>query len=269
MQTATLMPVCVNFCRTERIPAPKDETEAIPVVVKTPPREKQWEPVNGPCNVYDIVFNTAVLSRCETDSRFKAELVELAFDCIAQQKEHSAVCSRTYTQHAPFSPDDLKSAAEPAMPSSFEDLNKLLKEMPQDGTIPSPLDLLRNVGASDKSASQHTTDPVSRLFDLTPPKDQTPPKHEQESESSSEAAPVYSVSQNVVERTVTVTVELPLLDSASEVDLDVSSPTTLTLHAPGLYRATITLPRAVDPDSCTAKFVRKTHVLRVTLAMAS
>jgi HSP20 family molecular chaperone IbpA len=59
-----------------------------------------------------------------------------------------------------------------------------------------------------------------------------------------------------------VVVELPLVESFADVDLELTAGVLQLIsgaHAP----LTLTLPHQVDPDSAAAKFIKKKRVLRV------
>jgi hypothetical protein len=53
--------VCLNICESEKLKAPASDNDAIPTVVRTPPRHVN---IGGKkVHVYDIVFNPAVVAR--------------------------------------------------------------------------------------------------------------------------------------------------------------------------------------------------------------
>eukprot|EP00051_Salpingoeca_urceolata_P011887 m.147821 g.147821 ORF g.147821 m.147821 type:complete len:424 (-) comp17297_c0_seq1:70-1341(-) len=68
--------------------------------------------------------------------------------------------------------------------------------------------------------------------------------------------------------TVMVTVELPGVASAQDVDVDVT-PESLELTVPGLYHLSLTLPHTVDDDAVSAKFVKRRQRLTLTMQVAN
>lgn len=89
------------------------------------------------------------------------------------------------------------------------------------------------------------------------------------SASAALVAPEYSVEEVVGyngQQLIEVTVELPRVESISDVDLDIEDDT-LELEAEGCYRLVAKLPHGVDLDTIKAKFDKAAKQLVVTAAI--
>lgn len=76
--------------------------------------------------------------------------------------------------------------------------------------------------------------------------------------------PVYACVKNSDSGCFEVRVELPLVGSVAEIELDVAEKS-LSLTSGELYTLEIALATTVDPDAVTAKFKKKLHCLLLTL----
>lgn len=84
---------------------------------------------------------------------------------------------------------------------------------------------------------------------------------------STNSRPV-EVSTNIIEKLVTVTVDLPEISAVSELDVDTTS-NSIIITSKHLDRAiTVNLPRPVDADGATAKFLKKRRQLTITVPFA-
>lgn len=66
-------------------------------------------------------------------------------------------------------------------------------------------------------------------------------------------------------RLLTITVQLPMIESASEANVDVSGSRRLKIHVPGKCSLDLTLPCLVDEDSIKAKWNRSRRDLTISL----
>jgi hypothetical protein len=278
----------MNFCESPKVPAPKSDADSIPVVVRSPPREISWECIKAPALVFDIVFHPSVLTKCITDTGFKIDLIDLAYECLEQQKENAIRCVRKYKEYPAF-PEESKATPNGRDPSAAELLAQMQQQQSQSATTShSPMDNLMNVksniaGSGPDHADQPSLDSISKLLAQTTgsatltasstiptsqPLSSSNPLPTQATGESSEIAPDVDLTNNVIEKVVTVNVVLPGMQSAADIELEPTD-SQLVLLVPGKYKTTITFPRKVDPDTCKAKFVRKTATLKLTFGFAS
>lgn len=87
-------------------------------------------------------------------------------------------------------------------------------------------------------------------------------------EDVKEITPTYSLSPTADGSALVLTVDLPEVDSVAEIDVDIS-PRKVELHVLDAYRLVLPLEQTIDDEAAAAKFLRKRHVLKLTMPIVA
>jgi hypothetical protein len=87
-------------------------------------------------------------------------------------------------------------------------------------------------------------------------------------EDAKEITPTYSLGPTADGSALVLTVDLPEVDSVAEIDVDIS-PRKVELHVLDAYRLVLPLNQTIDDEAAAAKFLKKRHVLKLTMPIVA
>ncbi|CAD7077051.1 unnamed protein product [Hermetia illucens] len=260
----------VNIAQSDKVERPKSNPQmdhatgkkglmwSIPLS-QAPPR-KDFDKKGGSCMVFDVVFHPDALRMAEKNAAFKKHLVETA--CDAVEREHKVKLDRANLK---FPKIAFKGVAQPTV------IRKMSDKAPEPQE-PSPIDdLLPPLPKeSGKPKSFTSTSPKSRpkLDDYTTP--QFVIKHRRAVDYSEMTFELDAKLNVTIPRELVVEISLPLLNSTSECNLDVTERKLyLKSTQPAKYKLNVDLPFPVNDKEGFAKFDKTTRKLTVTLPVVS
>lgn len=268
--------VFINFFSWPRVPKPKSEEAPIPV---TGTRVAAVDTNEGNHNIANVAFNPEVLrmyGREASNAEERDALVCLAINYIEDQSKIRL--SRSYTIEAcdckgsiAMAIDGLRGKDRPT--KEVDELDELartfgpLAEATRGSSISEHL--LRMASSPPTVAKPEN---MSSEFELTIPSSSGGDKRSSpvliEELATSLVQPVYRLlvkeASGEQHRIIIISVELPNVTMMSNCQLDIAK-NELKLYVPDQYRLDLKLPEPVDELTATAKFVRKSHTLRITL----
>jgi len=262
----------VNLCSTDRVPEPSqgdakagtnyDTTGSkgdgafwsIPYIHTAVRMDRDKS--DQPCHVYDILFSPEALKKGEQHPAFKALMIQTALESL---EENGKIKLKNTEGKYDYS---------------------LLKNMTYKGQMVRPHKLKKELPVTDHDTKKKTTpSPATNKKPAnkkpTPPKepeDPTKPKmtfvHRGELDMSDALASSGSRELPISRRPkeLVVRLELPLLESAGDMDLDIKGGF-LEFTVPGVYNLKHKLPFPVDEGSGDAKYNKTLKVLTVTLTV--
>jgi dynein assembly factor 2, axonemal len=217
---------------------------------------KDVDRAGKPAMVYDVVFHPDTLYMAEKNARFKRLVVETACDAVSQ-----AFSVAIDKSNLKFPKMVFKGTPQPTL---------IRKKRP--GTMvptePSPLDkFYPPVQESQVRQHKNLTDDRIPVAEYAVPKYQITHRRDMEYHELTEE---MDAKLNVLHpKELVVTIELPLLSSTKDVNLDVTSEKlVLASEAPAKYKLELKLPCAVLEHDGTAKFDKDTRKLVIVLPVA-
>jgi dynein assembly factor 2 len=225
--------VYVNICSSAEIEkcSNKDSNWSIPYSLSKPRKEKKK---GKEFDIYDCVFHPETIQKC-TNERFKSMVISVALEGI--EKQFHTKISKKY---------------------------KLLKGKKSEG-IPL-MTIIREKDQSLPVQEETSLDFVEQLVKETP-KFEIPKfkiVHQQNFQDYQRFTGERVLSHGSRPDSLVVRIELPKLDSAKDIDLDVQE-MTLDLHVPSRYRLHLDLPFPVLQDEANAKFDKQKRILILTI----
>eukprot|EP00062_Callorhinchus_milii_P011308 gi/632957123/ref/XP_007894303.1/ PREDICTED: PIH1 domain-containing protein 2 isoform X1 [Callorhinchus milii] len=255
----------VNLCKWTRIPVPESDCNPIPLG-----GGKLEEIVEGTdiYSVTDIAYNPDVLKRGSKDPAEMDQLVLLAIKYIEEQ--FRVRLSYSYTTL----PATLKGSIQ-KMKERLTGISAATQsgEGIATGSVDSLLKQLTRLSVGNTKCKENP-DPIQLLTDISQPKKpgliEEISSTERDSGGNQLATPEYEMSlikdESGKPRALQLSVELPRLSSIVECDLSVSEDD-LVIDVPGIYKLELNLQVAVNQDSVSAKFSKRTHILSVMMAI--
>ena len=235
--------VFLNICSDDNIGAPVSKAETVSgsqglqwsiPYSQSQPRE-DIDRSGEKCQVYDVIFHPDTMYLATRDPRMKGLVHSTALDALEQA--FGVKCDRNNLKYPKMK---FKGIFRPTI------IRKPIAGMPQQPSI--------------------TQDTVAQLAPTMPMQ----PKYSLKYRSNSDLQDHVIQQSNHVRssrpKEIVVDIELPLLDSAAGVDLDVQEKTlSLIREEPPKYNLFIDLPYPVDEESGSAKFDKSKKCLSVTL----
>ncbi|XP_048471281.1 PIH1 domain-containing protein 2 isoform X2 [Rhincodon typus] len=253
----------VNLCTWSRVPAPKSESDPVPL-----DGGRLEETVEGTeiYSVTDVAYNPEVLKKGNEDPVEKDQLIRLAIKYIEEQ--HCVQLSHSYT----LLKDRLK-GSEKQMKRRLTGKADPMQTAKQMSSGESGVSLLQQL-AMLKSADEENEEnnpPICLPSDIKHPK--KPGLIEEISSTEFDSGikvetPKYELllikDENAKAKIIQLTVELPGVFSVKECDLSVSKDD-LVIDVAEKYRLQLDLPETISEDTVTAKFNKKSHILSVEM----
>ncbi|KAK3092833.1 hypothetical protein FSP39_007728 [Pinctada imbricata] len=269
----------INICQNDKI----DKPRAVPQLGSngqrginwqiphsfSPPREDLDKNKNS-CQIYDVVFNPDTY-RMGNNPRFMKLIEDTAFDGI--EKQFGVSIDRQNAKR-------MKTSYK-GMPVATVIRKKNNQEKKDGAEVPEPLKDMP-YPYSDKSSEEVAKEMranVEKKFQK---------KAENQGKDAEHATPKYSIihrsdvdladytytpaGKNTRPKEITVSIELPLLKSAKDVDLDIFEQKLMLetkSSAAAKYKLDLKLPYPVDDENGTAKFDKSKRVLNVTLPVVT
>ncbi|XP_041030145.1 PIH1 domain-containing protein 2 [Carcharodon carcharias] len=250
----------VNICSWSRVPAPKSESDPVPLG-----GGKLEENVEGTeiYSVTDVAYNPEVLKKGSEGPMERDQLICLAMKYIEEQ--HSLHLSHTYT----LLKDKLKGSKKQMKQRLTGKAGpaQTAKEIASGESGASLLQQLTNLKIADKENEENNPS-IQLPSDIRYPK--KPGLIEEISSTEFDSGnkvetPKYQLlikDENEKAKTIQLRVELPEVSSVTECNLSVSKDD-LVIDVPKKYRLQLDLPETISEDIVTAKFNKKTHILAV------
>ncbi|ESO83338.1 hypothetical protein LOTGIDRAFT_236638 [Lottia gigantea] len=280
----------INFFGWAKIPGPKSAEDAVPVMGSSIQEEKEN---GGKYKIVSVAFNPKVLEEFGRDAKNSADLdtlINLAMDYIDQLNK--VKCSRSYSI---LPKDDLYKGDLKKLQKSFsvkseqkdkefsDNFDELSKTFgPLAGASKGGLfEQLANIAVDDNTEKttgveseqkgpqiflpdtvkkpgliQEISEPTQAKIHKEIPKDVTSP-----------VTPKYEVEKSWNDKNqgqCCIRIYLPDVTSVVECELDISEEE-LELVVPEKYKLKMQLVNKVDDEHSTAKFIKQTHCLVVTM----
>ncbi|XP_067910050.1 PIH1 domain-containing protein 2 [Heterodontus francisci] len=251
----------VNLCTWSRVPAPKSESDPVPLG-----GGKLEENVEGTeiYSVTDVAYNPEVLKKGSENPVERDQLIRLAMKYIEEQ--HCIRLSHSYT----LLKDKLKGSKKQMKQRLTGKAGpaQTAMEMTSGESGISLLQQLTRLKSADEENEENKL-PIRLPSDIGHPK--KPGLIEEISSTEFEGGnkvetPKYELllikDENAKTKTIQLKVELPGVSSAAECDLSVSKDD-LVIDVAEKFRLQLDLPENISEDIVTAKFNKKAHVLSV------
>ncbi|XP_032141453.1 PIH1 domain-containing protein 2 isoform X2 [Sapajus apella] len=261
LQTRILKPkekiLFINLCQWTRIPAPQSTTHPVPLAVGKP---EDTTETSDAYTVIDVAYNPDVLQAAEKDQLKKNQLIQMAMKCIEEQFQFSLSHSYRITK---FRIKGSIQRMKQNLMGIQTDSTDLREKMRRELTI-------GHIRSSTMSNPDH-------FPQLLLPKDQVSGKAVCliEEISSTEIQvemkiPAYEIKivhdHNEKPLKIELKVELPGINSVSLCDLSVSEDD-LLIEVSEKYRLHLNLPKPVDTEMTTAKFIKEKSTLIITMPL--
>ncbi|XP_065368651.1 protein kintoun isoform X2 [Calliphora vicina] len=262
----------INCAKSEHVAKPTNEICSDPKtgsrglswsipMAQAPPRD-DLDNNKKRCRVYDVVFHPDALYLAERNTSFHKCLVDTALDAV--EREYKVNLDRVNIK---FPKLEFKGIARPTV------IRKLAKDPPAECEEPHPLENIYPAKPSDnagipKVLPMKTIDcstSTNKSSDYSTPKYTLKHRHDVDlTEYTHELDAKLHVS---TPRELVVDIELPLLNSSNECQLDVTEKAVFLLseRAGAKYRLNIDLPFKVNDKEGSAKFDVDTRRLVITL----
>jgi len=225
-------------------------------MAQTPPRD-DFDAKNKLCKVFDVVFHPDALHLGKRNAQFKQCLLDTALDGV--EREYHVKLDRANLKYPKL---DYKGIARPTV------IRKLAKNATEEEKEPHPLEHLYpkkpDVNAGQPKVLPIKTKPSSAPT-FTVPKYSI--KHSHSVEMSEYTDELDAKLQATVPSALIVDIELPLLSSTADCQLDVTEKSIYLLserHG-AKYRLKLDLPYKVDDKSGNARFDTEHRRLSITL----
>nr|XP_002129686.1 PIH1 domain-containing protein 2 [Ciona intestinalis] len=275
--TESKTPVFVNVCTWRRIPPPADDNEAVKLLTGFKTTHK------GPKGKYitiPIALNDKILEEILETAGDKQEMMKLTIHVI--QAEHKISLSSNFKECRDIFKGDLPAnpralfVENPNSDTSIMDASKLAKKcQAQTGKgadiLTSPEILLQNLASATAETDTvlNGTDFVKNLTEKGKTNGEKKPKVKLIEEIAVPLdVPVHMLQEHEADNgkphRFTLKVNLPLVESVAECDLEISQDE-VELSVEKKYYLKFPLPRSIDNENTSARFVRKNNVLTITM----
>nr|CCC93003.1 conserved hypothetical protein [Trypanosoma congolense IL3000] len=278
--------VFVNVCQHERIaePIPMDDGDEAEVKFRIPlscgQARADTDKSGRPCKVYDVIVNPSTITRGTKDPDFRCFVISLCIHWIKQKSEPTLNLQEyrnmNFRVKGTLEPQRIRLSSVPKSANALGDEIRL----PRNASAASPV---TNVGGRSGTGKL-----VQEVSDAPPPKveqgpsptaapceTQKPSVVKLESEgtydwSTHKKPTINPYFRETVPAAYLVEIHIPTVSMIAEVDVRLT-PKSIDLHyvdteddTPFL---TVPFPYPVDEDSPEAKFVKKTHILKLKLCV--
>jgi sRNA-binding protein len=235
------------------------------------------DPANSAQFISDVVYNPGVLSRAEQDLAFKLQIIELALQhieedyslhlhraykfhttsnyygkVVAQQQREEEILKEQYERRKNQA-KKRQNEPEIILPTK-ENLLKLAESKTQGKPLISELKLEKITGKNGPN-SNNTKKKV--LIEELEDNNSSPI-----SAAASKSAPIYHFLENSAAKSCEISIELPEISTISQLRVDISAGQLLVESEK--YWLQWNWPQKIVESEATAKFSKKTHVLRVS-----
>uniref|UniRef100_A0A8I3WKG9 PIH1 domain-containing protein 2 n=2 Tax=Callithrix jacchus TaxID=9483 RepID=A0A8I3WKG9_CALJA len=265
LQTRILKPkekiLFINLCQWTRIPAPQSATHPVPLAVGKPEDTTETSVTHTDAyTVIDVAYNPDVLQAADKDQLIKNQLIQMAMKCIEEQFQFTLSHSYCITKfRIKGSIQRMKQNLMGIQTDSTDLREKMRREL-----------TLGHIRSSTMSNPDH-------FPQLLLPKDQVSDKAvcliEEISSTEIEVEmkiPAYEIKivhdHNEKPLKIELKVELPGINSVSLCDLSVSEDD-LLIEVSEKYRLHLNLPKPVDTEMTTAKFIKEKSTLIITMPL--
>ncbi|KAK3107152.1 hypothetical protein FSP39_008233 [Pinctada imbricata] len=285
----------INFCCWNRVPEPKSSEDAVPVGGTTVFSDTEEDQEKFSYSA--VAFNPKILEEYGRKTKYPNDrdtLVMLAIDYI--QAQHNVTLSRNYTllgESIPYK-GNLRKMQKAFTGKSDQEMDEQLSELENSfgplgpGAKDSLLNKLSNMSTGDSNYKVKTNTPGSNVMNelsgiRIPTEVQNDKKkanliqeistevNEKSNNSKSVlACPKYKLSEIHVDDggqdCLIVNIELPGVLGVRECELDISQDD-LELEVPKKFFLHLKLPKEILEDEASAKFLRKSSCLKLTLPL--
>ncbi|MBN3273680.1 PIHD2 protein, partial [Polyodon spathula] len=246
----------INLCGWSRVPAPKSDSEPVPLSAG---KLEQVDEGNERYKLMNVAYNPKVLKRGEEDGIEMDQLIRLAMKYIEQEYQLRLTHSYKLASYK------LKGCATRMKQSLAGPAKTKPQTAESGGSLLQQISCLRVKGEPESS-------PSIELFTEKGSKPRKAGFIEVLSSTELEPAPVQTPSyhlsvskdENGRATRIQLNVHLPEASSVSECDLGISQDDVL-IEVPDRYRLHLNLPESVHEEAVTAKFSRRSRVLCVTM----
>lgn len=219
----------------------------------TPPR-RDADKKGSMCHVYDVVFHPDALHLAKRNDAFRQLVNDTAIDAV--QQAFNVKLDRTNLKFPKLS---YKGLAKSAV------IRKKLDNFDITSIEPSPIDSIYPPMPDESKSKPQVVEPCEKPVDMyTIPKFKIVQRREIEFQEMTND--VDAKMNLTIPHQLTVTIDLPLLNTTQDANLDVTNKKiTLISEKPAKYKAEIVLPYEVDEEKGTAKFDKAKRQLIITL----
>ncbi|ESS71039.1 hypothetical protein TCDM_00043 [Trypanosoma cruzi Dm28c] len=294
--------IFLNVCQHERIaePIPMEEDEKTDEIrFKIPLSCGQARPGTDksgkPCKVYDVIVNPSTVQRCSKDHEFRCFVVSLCIHWIKQKCEptlnHEEYRSMNFKVKGVLEPQRIRLSTAPKGANAMGDEIRLPKDnsaaLPpttvggRSGTGKLIQEMTNSAIASDAVSSQAAVPATSTTTTAAAAASSAASKEERIAPSlvKLQGEGIYDWSRHVkpvlnpyfrenIPATYAVEVCIPTVTSIAEVEVRIT-PRSIEISyvdaEDGAPFLSIPLDYPIDEDAPNAKFVRKTHMLKMQL----
>ena len=247
----------------------KLEDGVLPIVRMTEPGDADEDAGGAPVAYHCVAVHTAVMERAMTDAEFQMAIVESVMHNLERAD------GVRFLRPGVVRPEPLVRSRKPKRPASdppAPPARDAATSSPGPPPSPAPEDLMAEIGkfvhtrAAGGAAPDAEEAPAIRIPGPVGAAARAPRQAAliQEVEADAPATPVYSMCVVRNGSAVRVRVELPMVATVADVDLDVSA-ADLRLSAGCGYALSVRFPEPVSADSAHAKFSKRKRVLTVTV----
>jgi dynein assembly factor 2, axonemal len=218
-----------------------------------PPR-RDMDKKSQMCHVYDVVFHSDALHLASRNASFRKLVNDTALDAV--EKEHKVKLDRANLKFPKIS---YKGLAKPTV------IRKRIESFDANKMEPSPIDSIYPPLPDESKSKPKVMKPTE-----TPVDEYTTPKYkivQRRGVEFHEMTHEVDAKLNVtIPSELVVTIDLPLLKTTQDANLDVTSKRIhLMSEKPAKYRLDINLPYDVKEDGGSAKFDKAKRQLIITL----
>lgn len=274
----------INVCVSDHVGSPNSEKKVdldgkkglswcIPHLFSQP--REDFAKDKKRCLVYDFVVHPSTFRMAETNPRFRCMINNLAIDGL--QKMFNVIldqknCKQIKMKYkGPVTCSVIRSRIPGAELSQLEEGDLMSK-------FPYPYDDESSTEKAKRIAKENAIESVSNTLlekdKLTVANDSsgyTKPKYELKHQSDVDLQNYFTcpnLAPNTRPQRLIIEVILPLLSSASSINLDVfENSIKLVSHKPAKYSLELPLPYSIDENASNAKFDKTKHMLTIVLAV--
>ncbi|KAJ8034702.1 PIH1 domain-containing protein 2 [Holothuria leucospilota] len=249
----------INICGWTKVPGPKGPTDAVPVS-GGPLEDVEFD--SDHCWVTRVAINPEVLKECSERNEEMRLLIQLVFQFLENQ--HNIRISQDYTilkKKYMGNPAELENFFSKRQKSAEECARDELKRL-------CPEDLLAQLG------KMKTGEEMSKIPSTPNPHSERHGKGKLIEEISSKVVTLPQPDYELITRDkdekkgrrIVLRVSLPGVQAVSECDLQIDKQL-ISLHVDKKYNLDVEIPEAFQESSVSAKFIKKTSVLSITLPL--
>ena len=275
----------INVCISDHVGSPNSEKKvdldgnkglswSIPHLFSQP--REDFAKDKKRCLVYDFVIHPFTYRMAETNPRFRCMVNNLAIDGL--QKMFNVIldqknCKQIKMKYkGPVTCSVIRSRIPGTEMSQLEEGDLM-------SNFPYPYDDESSIEKAKRIAKENEIESVSNMLlrkeqlltVASNPSDYTIPKYELRHQADVDLQNYFTcpnLSPNTRPQRLVIEVILPLLSSASSINLDVfENSIKLVSHKPAKYHLELPLPYSVDENASNAKFDKTKHRLTIVLAV--